>query len=155
MKGKISAVFPEKFRDFWETGHWWVHSTLFARALLNTGTEWSGTDYTGMSRNIPERERITSEWNGMDKNGTGMYRNEPEWHRNILKWAGMRLEWTRIWSAEPGKGKMWYFSFPFFFSFNGDWGGISRHFREQCCFILTGLSCNDQSKWSWAHVSKP
>ena len=83
-------------------------------ALLNTGTEWNGTEYTGMSRNIPERGRMTPEWKGMDKNGTGMYRNEPEWHRNILKWAGMRLEWTRIWSAEPEKGKMWCFSFPFF-----------------------------------------
>ena len=71
-------------------------------------------DYTLMSRNIPERGRMTPEWNGMDKNGTGIYRNEPEWHRNILKWGGMRLEWTRIWSAEPEMGKMWCFFFFFF-----------------------------------------
>ena len=30
-------------------------------ALLNTGTEWNGTEYTGISRNIPERGRMTPE----------------------------------------------------------------------------------------------
>jgi len=105
-----------------------------------------------MSRNIPERGRMTPEWKGMDKNGTGTYRNEPEWHRNILKWAGMRLEWARIWSAEPEKGKMWCFSFPFFSFFNGGRRGVSLSFREQFCFILTGLLCNDQSEWSWANL---
>ena len=29
--------------------------------LLNTGTEWNGTGYTGMCRNIPERGRMTPE----------------------------------------------------------------------------------------------
>ena len=31
------------------------------RALLNTGTEWNGTEYTGISRNKPERGRMTPE----------------------------------------------------------------------------------------------
>ena len=31
------------------------------RALLNTGTERNGTEYTGMSRNIPERGGMTPE----------------------------------------------------------------------------------------------
>ena len=123
------------------------------QSLCRVPSTLNGTEYTGMSRNIPERGRMTPEWKGMDKNGTGMYRNEPEWHRNILKWAGMRLEWKRIWSAEPEKSKMWCFSFPFFFSFfHGGRRGVSRNFREQFYFILTGLLCNDQSEWSWANL---
>ena len=65
----------------------------------------------------------------------------------------MRLKWTRIWSVEPEKGKMWCFSFPFLFAFfNGGRRGVSRTFRGQFCFILTGLLCNDQSEWSWANL---
>ena len=33
----------------------------FRWALLNTGTEWNGTEYTGISRNIPEQGRMTPE----------------------------------------------------------------------------------------------
>ena len=68
-------------------------------ALLNTGTEWNGTEYTGTRqndagmkrnaqewcRNVPERAGMTAEWNGMDKNGTGIYRNKLEWHCNEEK----------------------------------------------------------------------
>jgi len=38
----------------------------------------NGTEYTGISRNIPERGGMAPEWGGMDGNGAGMYRNEPE-----------------------------------------------------------------------------
>ena len=31
------------------------------RALLNTGTEWNRTEYTGISRNIPEQGRMAPE----------------------------------------------------------------------------------------------
>ena len=45
-------------------------TTRFTRALLNTGTEWNGTE-----RNIPEHG--------------GMKRNGQEWYRNIPERAGM------------------------------------------------------------------
>ena len=77
-------------------GRTWWHTK---GALLNTGTEWNGTEYTGISRNKPERAGMTAEWNGMDKNGTGtsrndtgIYWNEPEWECNQHEYGQLNLK---------------------------------------------------------------
>ena len=73
------------------------------RALLNTGTEWNGTEYTGTWRNemewtrmVPEWWRNETEWTRMvpeytetSRNDGGMKRNVQEWYRNIPERAGM------------------------------------------------------------------
>ena len=75
---------------------WSLFCVISDRALLNTGTEWNGTEYTGISRNIPERGRMTPEWTRMVPECTGTSRNDgeikrngQEWYRNIPERAGM------------------------------------------------------------------
>ena len=50
------------------------------RALLNTGTDWNRTEYTGVKR----------------QNDAGMKRNGQEWYRNVLERAGMTREYTEM-----------------------------------------------------------
>ena len=45
-------------------------------ALLKTGTEWNGTEYTGTRRNETKWTRIVPECSGTSYNDTAMKRNE-------------------------------------------------------------------------------
>ena len=58
---------------------------------------------TGISRNIPERGRMTPEWTRMVPECTGTSRNDggikwngQEWYRNIPERGRMTPEWTRM-----------------------------------------------------------
>ena len=62
------------------------------RALLNTGTEWNGTEYTGTRRNETEWTRMVPEYTATSRNDGGMKRNGQEWYRNIPEQARMTLQ---------------------------------------------------------------
>ena len=82
----------------------WMHSVcLFTvvvtkgckglfRALLNTGTEWNGTEYTGKRWNETEWTRMVPEYTATSQNDGGMKRNGQEWYRNIPEQARTTLQ---------------------------------------------------------------
>ena len=57
--------------------------------------ERNGTEYIGMSRNIPERGRITPRMKG----------NGQEWNRNVPERAGMTPKYTEMSRNETGMNK--------------------------------------------------
>ena len=136
----------------------------FKKISLHNRENWgvtkhrNGMERSGLYRNEPEYTETR-------QNDAGMKRNDQEWYRNVPERAGMTPKYTEMSRNETGMntnmvgwtmvGKMWCFSFPFFFFFNGGRGGISRTFCQQFCFILEVycvMTNENKAEHMWANL---
>jgi len=99
---------------------------------------------------------------------TRICQNKAEWHQNETEWTRMVLEYTEMSRSgnETGmnrnvlswnwKGQNVIFQLSgLFFNFHMEAAEAFHVLPWIFLYILTGLWCNNQSQWSWAHARKP